>query len=147
MLYNRAAAVRYAHIWAHRRNPKYYDYTNLGGDCTNFASQCIFAGLGAMDYGRNGWYYRNANDKSPSWTGVPFLYEYLTRTGKAAPCNPETLAAGDLVQLSFDGAAYSHSLIVVEVAPAILVATHTYDADYRPLTSYTFGKARGLHFN
>ena len=39
--YDRAAAVRYAHIWAYGRNPRYYDYESIGGDCTNFASQCI----------------------------------------------------------------------------------------------------------
>ena len=41
--YNRAAAVLYAHKWAYGRNPRFYDYENLGGDCTNFASQCIYA--------------------------------------------------------------------------------------------------------
>ena len=42
--YNRAAAVAYAHAWAYRRNPRYYNYEELGGDCTNFASQCLYAG-------------------------------------------------------------------------------------------------------
>ena len=27
--------------WATRRNPKYYNFDKLGGDCTNFISQCI----------------------------------------------------------------------------------------------------------
>ena len=45
--YDRKAAVLYAHQWAYGRNPAYYDYEELGGDCTNFASQCIFAGSGA----------------------------------------------------------------------------------------------------
>ena len=38
--YDRARAVRYAHRWAYGRNPRFYDYEELGGDCTNFASQC-----------------------------------------------------------------------------------------------------------
>ena len=42
--YNRRAAVAYAHRWAFRRNPVFYDYEGLGGDCTNFASQCLYAG-------------------------------------------------------------------------------------------------------
>jgi hypothetical protein len=31
-----------------------------------------------------GWYYKSANDKSPSWTGVRFLYDFLVR-GKGGP--------------------------------------------------------------
>ena len=42
MEYNRANAVAYAKKWAYGRNPKYYDFSDLGGDCTNFASQCIY---------------------------------------------------------------------------------------------------------
>ena len=42
--YDRAAAVTYAHTWAYRRNPDYFDFSGIGGDCTNFASQCIYAG-------------------------------------------------------------------------------------------------------
>ena len=38
-LYDRRAAVLYAHRWAYGRNPAFYDYEGLGGDCTNFASQ------------------------------------------------------------------------------------------------------------
>ena len=41
--YDRARAVRYAHRWAYGRNPRFYDYEELGGDCTNFASQCPLA--------------------------------------------------------------------------------------------------------
>ena len=41
--YNRRSAVEYAHTWAYGRNPAYFDYQRLGGDCTNFASQCLYA--------------------------------------------------------------------------------------------------------
>ena len=40
--YRRQQAVAYAHYWAYRRNPSYYDFEAIGGDCTNFVSQCIF---------------------------------------------------------------------------------------------------------
>ena len=39
--YNRAAAVAYAHKWAYGRNPQYYDYEEIGGDCTNYAYQFL----------------------------------------------------------------------------------------------------------
>ena len=58
MEYNRENAVAYAKKWAYGRNPKYYDFSDLGGDCTNFASQCIYAGSGVMNYTPTyGWYY------------------------------------------------------------------------------------------
>ena len=43
ILYNREEAVSYARKWALGRNPAYFDFQKLGGDCTNFASQCIYA--------------------------------------------------------------------------------------------------------
>ena len=154
--YDRAAAVRYAHRWAHGRNPLYYDYENLGGDCTNFASQCLYAGSGVMDYTPTfGWYYIDANRKAPAWTGVPYLFNYLVRTraavGPAARDAPlRDLLPGDVVQLSFDGASWAHSPVVVSVGEPrtyenVLVAAHTYDADYRPLATYDFALVRFLH--
>ena len=69
--YDRAAAVEYALTWAFRRNPAYYDFSEIGGDCTNFASQCVYAGSGVMNYTPDvGWYYINVNNRSPSWTGA-----------------------------------------------------------------------------
>ena len=69
--YDRKAAVRYAHQWAFSRNPAFYDYEELGGDCTNFASQCLYAGTGVMNFTPTfGWYYIDANQKAPAWTGV-----------------------------------------------------------------------------
>ena len=120
--YDRAAAVRYAHLWAYGRNPRYYDYEGIGGDCTNFASQCIYAGAGVMNYTPTfGWYYINANDKAPAWTGVEYLYNFLKRrTPSAGPfageVSPERIRPGDIVQLSFDGAGWQHSPVVVAAA-------------------------------
>ena len=48
--YNRDAAVAYAEKWALSRNPAFYNFSGIGGDCTNFASQCIYAGSGVMSY-------------------------------------------------------------------------------------------------
>lgn len=78
--YDRKAAVRYAHQWAFSRNPAFYDYEELGGDCTNFASQCLYAGTGVMNFTPiYGWYYLNPNDKAPAWTGVPYFRNFLVR--------------------------------------------------------------------
>ena len=155
-LYDRDAAVRYAHTWAYARNPRYYDYEEIGGDCTNFASQCLFAGSGVMDYTPTfGWYYIDANRKSPSWTGVMYLYNYLTRVKRTVgPAARDTsiweMQPGDIVQLSFDGVRYQHSPVVVAVnepvtPDSILVAAHSYDADNRPLSTYDYRSIRYLH--
>ncbi|MBO7377439.1 MAG: amidase domain-containing protein, partial [Clostridia bacterium] len=76
--YDRNAAVSYARAWAFGRNPNYYNFDGLGGDCTNFVSQCIFAGAGVMNYSPVfGWYYISSDNRAPSWTGVEFLGDFL----------------------------------------------------------------------
>ena len=154
--YNRRAAVAYAHQWAYGRNPAYYDYEYLGGDCTNFASQCIFAGSGIVNFTPTfGWYYIDANQKAPAWTGVPYLYNFLTRRGMSVgpvgeDCMMKDLRPGDVIQLSFRGEDFQHSPIVVSVGiPAapenILVAAHSFDADNRPLSTYEYRDLRMIH--
>ncbi len=153
--YDREAAVTYAHTWAYRRNPAYYDFSAIGGDCTNFASQCLYAGSGIMnETPLYGWYYRTANDRTPSWTGVQYLYDFLTRNMGAGPFASETslmrLEPGDLVQLAFDREErYAHTPVVVRVdSPTlmgVLVAAHSNDADFRPLSTYRIRKLRCLH--
>ena len=154
--YHRADAVAYAHRWAFGRNPAYYDYESLGGDCTNFASQCLRAGGAVMNYTPTfGWYYINGNRKAPAWTGVPYLYNFLTRPERSVGpagelCGLGDLYPGDLVQLSFDGNSFRHCPIVVStgrpVQPStVLVAAHSYDADYRPLSSYDYQELRCVH--
>lgn len=154
--YDREAAVLYAHQWAYGRNPRFYDYEHLGGDCTNFASQCLYAGSGIMNFTPTyGWYYIDANRKAPAWTGVPYLYNFLTRKNQAVgplgePCHLEDLLPGDIIQLSFKGTEFQHSPIVVSVGqPAtrenVLIAAHSYDADYRPLSTYEYRAIRMIH--
>ena len=78
--YDRRAAVAYAHQWAYGRNPDFYDYEEIGGDCTNFASQCLYAGTGVMNFDPvYGWFYRDPNDKAPAWTGVEYFFDFITR--------------------------------------------------------------------
>lgn len=147
--YDRAAAVEYARKWALGRNARYYDFEELGGDCTNFASQCLFAGAGTMNYTPVlGWYYVTSSDRTASWTGVEYLYDFLVNNEGAGPYAAEVSKAGvrpgDIVQLG-GSAGFYHSPVIVEVRPRILVCAHTYDALNRPLDTYVFQKARFLH--
>ena len=153
--YNRAAAIEYAHRWAFGRNPRYYDYTNIGGDCTSFTSQCIYAGSGVMNYTPTyGWYYINANNKSPSWTGVPFLYRFMTSNEGPGPFADQVamrdVEAGDFLQLGDGTGRFYHSPFIVSTGDYptpnnILVAAHTNDADNRPLSTYNYGAVRFIH--
>lgn len=150
-MYDRAAVLKYAVRWAHRRNPYFYDFSDIGGDCTNFASQCIYAGCGVMNFSPiGGWYYINANNRSPSWTGVQFLYDFLTtNTGAGPAAIPADLSIaepGDIIQLQNTSGRLYHSLVVMNRTPGdIFVAAHTDNALLRPLSSYSYAGAVLLH--
>lgn len=148
--YNRNVAVEYAVKWALSRNPVYYDFENLGGDCTNFASQCIFAGSGVMNYTPVfGWYYRTLNDRAPAWTSVEFLYDFLTSNRSAGPFAVEVeegeVQIGDVVQLGKSNGDFYHTPVIVETKPQILVAAHSFDVLGKPLYSYNAARVRFLH--
>ena len=149
MIYNREKAIAYAHKWAFDRNPEYFNFDALGGDCTNFISQCLFAGCGVMNYTRDtGWYYVSPANRAAAWSGVEFLYKFLTTNKGVGPrareIPPDQCQPGDIIQLSFDGTTFGHSLFVVGADPVITIATHTYDSDNRPLFTYEYDRARGL---
>lgn len=149
--YHRENVLQYAEKWALSRNPAYFDFENLGGDCTNFASQCIFAGSRVMNYTPvYGWYYNSSSDRSASWSGVQYLHRFLTTNKGAGPYAVETgrnaILPGDILQLGDGTGRFYHSPVIVAVSPdEVLVAAHTYDAYMRPLSSYSFAAIRYLH--
>lgn len=147
--YDRQKAIQYANKWAYTRNPKYYNFDKIGGDCTNFVSQCLYEGCKTMNYKKtNGWYYKNANDKSPSWTGVEFLYNFLVNNKEIGPYGSEAseVQIGDIVQLSFDNEKFTHSLIIVaKEKETIFTASHTFDSYGRDINTYKYKKTRFIH--
>ncbi len=150
--YNAASAVEYARRWALGRNPAYYDFEGIGGDCTNFASQCIYAGAGVMNWTPvTGWYYVNSSERTASWTGVEFLYDFLVGNRGPGPWAREVRRGearpGDIVQLGATDGHFYHSPVIVETSPRILVCAHTLDALDRPLDTYVFARARFLHIS
>ncbi|MBQ8697093.1 MAG: amidase domain-containing protein [Clostridia bacterium] len=151
LTYDRAAAVAYARKWALGRNPAYYDFEELGGDCTNFASQSIFAGARVMNYTPTyGWYYRSSGDRSAAWTGVDYLYRFLTSNSSVGPyghlVSEREVMPGDIVQLG-NAERFYHSPVITSTDGGILVAAHTYDALDRPLRSYVYERARYIHID
>ena len=155
--YDREKAVDYARLWAYRRNPRYYDFSGIGGDCTNFASQCIYAGAGVMNYTPTfGWYYNSVNDRAPAWTSVKYLYQFLTANKGAGPYASVVPVSGarpgDLAQLRFVGSGeFNHSPVIVGIegeaaVQNILIAAHSNDVCCRPLSDYAaVAEIRFLH--
>lgn len=89
--YDAAAALAYAAAYIDTRNPDWEDYSALGGNCQNFASQCLYAGGIPMDTtGESVWKWygddvsnsNGAYGRSTSWTGVDsFLFYAGSNTG------------------------------------------------------------------
>ena len=146
--YNSELAIQYAMRWAYDRNPYYYNFDNLGGDCTNFVSQCIFSGSKIMNYTPIlGWYYKNSSDRTASWTGVNFLYNFLVNNKGEGPfaqvVNKTDLESGDVIQLGNYSGIFYHTLLVTFVNNNdILVASHTTDSFNRNLSTYKYEKIR-----
>ena len=150
--YDRALCVSYARKWAYARNPAYYDFSNVGGDCTNFASQCLYAGSKVMNFTPVfGWFYRSANDRTASWTGVEFLYRFLLSNQGEGPFAEESddltkAEIGDLIQLGRATGDFYHTPEITKIINGIIfVSAHSYDTFDRPLSSYRYEKIRLLH--
>jgi hypothetical protein len=135
--YDRTAAAAYALRHAIVYNPSWRDFgwaSGGGGDCTNFVSQCLYAGgwpmvdaghplMGAAD--PNSWFAHpgDTSDQSHTrtWTIVEDFFYFLLRSGRARRCMPEDLRIGDVVQLRYSGDGVDrkyHSMIVSMLLPA-----------------------------
>jgi hypothetical protein len=141
--YNRENAVLYARRYAFLQNPLFFDFEAVGGNCTNFASQCIYAGSCVMNFTPiYGWYYLSESDRSASWSGVEFLYNFLISNTSIGPFGKEVakeeVEIGDIIQLGRMGDFY-HTLVVVGFQDNdILVGAQSDDALDRPLSSYNY---------
>lgn len=150
--YDRDASISYARRWALSRNPAYYNFDNVGGDCTNFASQCIYAGARVMNYTPiMGWFYRSSYDRTASWSGVEYLYNFLISNHSVGPHAHEVsqneAKPGDIVQLGTASGDFYHSPVITAITSEILVSAHTFDALDRPLSTYVYDKARFIHID
>lgn len=156
--YDRARAVEYARRYAFSRNPLFYNFTGIGGDCTNFVSQALLAGSCVMNYTPDfGWYYRSSNDRAPAWTSVEFFWDYMTEApefvaagGNTGPFGREVAAdrleVGDVIQLADSTGDFYHTLLVTGFrGDTPLVSAHSIDTLDRPLSDYNYTSLRYLH--
>ncbi|MCH5348294.1 MAG: amidase domain-containing protein [Oscillospiraceae bacterium] len=145
-----SAEIAYAKKWAYSRNPAYYNFDKNGGDCTNFISQCLYAGGAVMNYTPDiGWYYNSPDDRAAAWTSVEYLNKFLINNkdigpfGKTVPLSEAK--KGDLIQLGNEERFY-HSLLVVDVRNGIpYIAAHMNNAFEIPLTLYEYEQVRCIH--
>ncbi|MFD0711630.1 amidase domain-containing protein [Paenibacillus sp. GCM10027626] len=92
--YNRQRAVAYANKYAglawgagnnNRYNRNYLDYTGIGGDCTNFASQVVGDPVegGGLKMSYN-WRYIKSVGGSRAWVQTDAFKNHLLRSGHAS---------------------------------------------------------------
>ncbi|WP_229672548.1 amidase domain-containing protein [Pullulanibacillus camelliae] len=159
IIYDRLAAVKYADRWWDAYNPKFRAFDV---DCTNYVSQCVFAGGGPMNgqYNKHsGWWYEG-NRWSLSWAVAHSFRWYLAsegnRLGAVAVEHPEQLQPGDVICYDFEGDGHwDHSTIVTEKdgKGMPLVNAHTTNSRHRywayeDSTAWTQNiKYKFYHFN
>ena len=152
--YNRIKSVEYALNFALVKNPEFFDYTNQGGNCTNYISQCVYAGAPKMQVSLNGWYYFSPSNTSISWANVEPFFNFITTnvgTGPYATVSPlEMCEIGDIIQLKFyNKPVFSHALLVTKIKSyspnGIYVCANTRDVKDVLLSFYKYEKLRLIH--
>lgn len=141
--YNREAALAYSYSYINDRNPKFYAFDDLGGNCQNFASQTVLAGGIPMG---TGWTYVSINRRDPSWTGVVNFYNYASSPYKKmvaiSKCNLQFAEPGDVVHVGYNGS-YKHATVVSSNDNGfILLNSNTTNHKDYPLFFYAYPNKR-----
>lgn len=137
--YNRHQAVAYAHAYWNSYNP---DFKKFADDCTNYISQCLFAGGLPLDVSNSrskGWWYRGDGKRaiwSYSWAVAHSLERYLRqRKGVTVVPRATDLRLGDVICYDWEGdGRWNHNTIVTgfDENGEPLVNAHTHNSQWRP---------------
>lgn len=125
--YRREAAAAYAEQWWNAPNPAYH---NFEVNCTNYVSQCIFAGGAPMNYTgkrESGWWYKGRSNGqelwSYSWAVANGLQQYLRQPRSfglraESMSSPLDLMLGDVICYDWDGTGrFGHNTVVTAFTP------------------------------
>ncbi|WP_338044978.1 amidase domain-containing protein [Paenibacillus lignilyticus] len=141
--YRRDLAAAYADRWWNEPNPA---YENFEVNCTNYVSQCLFAGSAPMNYtGKrdSGWWYRGFSggreNWSYSWAVSNALKTYLSAPHSSAlratvVDSADQLALGDIITYDWSGDnRFQHSTVVTafDAAGMPLVNANTVASRHR----------------
>ena len=113
--YSAKKAVAYVNKYCDKRNKEYHDYSNEGGDCANFVSQCLIAGGLSLS--------ECVHDKHGSAINVGKLESCLKNKGwhhKESSSIPDGFKAGGVITINNGG----HAMIAVTKTT---FAAHTND--------------------
>lgn len=97
-----------------------------------------------------GWYYNNSNDRTASWTGVEYLYNFLINNKNIGPYAKEVqkdeIEIGDIIQFGDNKYNFYHSPVVIKKeGNNIFVAAHSDDTYMRNILTYKFYNIRYIH--
>lgn len=154
-VYNRQAAVSYARDWALARNTS--KYPSYSEDCTNFVSQCVYAGAPVMNPAR-GW-YASMSGGGLAWIQVLTFHDFITTNSPnvgpwAYTVSKSSAQIGDVIQLwKISAGKYNHSIIISSILSdgTILYCGHTTDRLDASLSEvyasrlYDINKTRFIH--
>ncbi|KPV45474.1 amidase domain-containing protein [Alicyclobacillus ferrooxydans] len=117
--YDRFRAFRYAELWWNGWNP---NFPRLRDDCTNFISQCLFAGRAPMDKRKSraeGWWMHigakpDSENWSYSWSVTEAFKRFLLTTrGAKRVHSAEELKIGDVILYDWNGTGRVHHATMV----------------------------------
>lgn len=118
--YDRAAAYDYLMAYCDERNPAWYAYDEVGGNCMNFGSQVLLAGgIPEDEKGDEEWYWDGQNDLDLSWINVGRFYDYCRKNdGFGLVADTEagyyTGEVGDVLIVGFNGD-HRHTTIISDI--------------------------------
>ena len=134
-------AVTSGKLYESYYNKAYANFNDVGGDCANFTSQCIYAGgmpqVKGTAYGSDCWYYVSASDRSGTWTSASRLCAWMGKNrGVLCEANNSNIYKGSPCFHSNK----SHATICVgqNSAGTHVLNSHNYDR-YHVVWSYISG--------
>jgi hypothetical protein len=140
--YDRNKSVQYAELWWDKANPAYIEFEV---DCSNFVSQCLFAGGAPMHYtGKrdSGWWYKGRHNGqelwSFSWAVAQSLQSYMISNHSGLQVEEantaDLLELGDVISYDWNGdGRFRHSAVVTakDANGMPLVNAHTTNSRHR----------------
>lgn len=152
--YDREAAAAYAERYVGFRNSRWPDFSHQGGNCQNFASQCLLEGGIPMDLeGKDVWSWTGSSDAAEgpedtvSWINVAEFNRYAQNNrGYGLAAQPDAAfysgETGDLIKMR-TSANWSHVVVITDLVTDedgelidYIICSNTTDVKRFPVSAY-----------